>query len=31
MRHLRALAEAGLTDVHLLPVFDFATVPEAAA
>lgn len=28
MRHLRALAEAGLTDVHLLPVFDFATVPE---
>jgi pullulanase-type alpha-1,6-glucosidase len=29
MRHLRALAEAGLTDLHLLPVFDFATVPEA--
>ncbi len=28
MRHLRALAAAGLTDVHLLPVFDFATVPE---
>lgn len=28
MRHLRALAEAGLTDVHLLPVFDLATVPE---
>ena len=28
MRHLRALARAGLTDVHLLPVFDFATVPE---
>ena len=28
MRHLRALAEAGVTDVHLLPVFDFATVPE---
>ncbi|MFM2069363.1 MAG: hypothetical protein RLZZ584_4272, partial [Pseudomonadota bacterium] len=28
MRHLRALAQAGLTDVHLLPVFDFATVPE---
>ena len=23
-----ALAEAGLTDVHLLPVFDLATVPE---
>jgi pullulanase/glycogen debranching enzyme len=29
MRHLRALAQAGLTDVHLLPVFDFATVPES--
>lgn len=28
MRHLRALADAGLTDVHLLPVFDFANVPE---
>ncbi|TXI51599.1 MAG: DUF3372 domain-containing protein [Lysobacter sp.] len=28
MRHLRGLAEAGLTDVHLLPVFDLATVPE---
>ncbi len=28
MRHLRALADAGLTDVHLLPVFDFASVPE---
>jgi pullulanase/glycogen debranching enzyme len=28
MRHLRALADAGMTDVHLLPVFDFATVPE---
>jgi pullulanase/glycogen debranching enzyme len=28
MKHLKALAEAGLTDVHLLPVFDFATVPE---
>jgi pullulanase-type alpha-1,6-glucosidase len=28
MRHLKALAAAGLTDVHLLPVFDFATVPE---
>jgi pullulanase len=27
-RHLRALAEAGLTHVHLLPVFDFATVDE---
>ncbi|WP_407354420.1 pullulanase-type alpha-1,6-glucosidase [Luteimonas sp. R10] len=29
MRHLRALAAAGLTDVHLLPVFDLASVPEA--
>ena len=28
MRHLRALAKAGLTDVHLLPIFDFATLPE---
>ncbi len=28
MRHLQALAAAGVTDVHLLPVFDFATVPE---
>ena len=28
MRHLRALAQAGLTDVHLLPAFDLATVPE---
>ena len=28
MRHLRALASAGITDLHLLPVYDFATVPE---
>ncbi|TMQ18641.1 MAG: DUF3372 domain-containing protein [Deltaproteobacteria bacterium] len=28
MRHLTSLARAGLTDVHLLPVFDLATVPE---
>jgi pullulanase len=28
MRHLRALGKAGMTDVHLLPVFDIATVPE---
>ena len=28
MQHLRTLAAAGLTDVHLLPVFDLATVPE---
>ncbi|MFZ5548216.1 MAG: alpha-1,6-glucosidase domain-containing protein [Pseudomonadota bacterium] len=29
MRHLQALAKAGMTDVHLLPVFDLASVPEA--
>lgn len=28
MAHLRALADAGLTDLHLLPVYDFASVPE---
>ncbi len=28
MQHLQALSKAGLTDVHLLPVFDLATVPE---
>lgn len=28
MRHLASLARAGLTDIHLLPVFDLATVPE---
>ncbi len=28
MRHLRAIGQAGITDVHLLPVFDLATVPE---
>ncbi|SPM00089.1 Neopullulanase / Maltodextrin glucosidase [[Actinomadura] parvosata subsp. kistnae] len=31
MRELRALAADGITHVHLLPVFDFATVPERAA
>ncbi len=30
MRHLKALSDAGVTDVHLLPVFDLATVPEDA-
>lgn len=30
MKHLQALSQAGLTDVHLLPVFDIATIPEAA-
>ena len=29
MRHLRALGDAGITDIHLLPVFDIATIPEA--
>jgi pullulanase-type alpha-1,6-glucosidase len=27
-KHLRGLANAGLTHVHLLPVFDCATIPE---
>ena len=31
MRHLRALADAGLNTVHLLPVFDIATIPERRA
>ena len=31
MRHLRKLAAAGTSYVHLLPVFDFATVPERRA
>jgi pullulanase len=29
MKHLKALADAGLTDVHLLPVFDISSVPES--
>ena len=28
MKHLKALADAGVTDIHLLPVFDIASVPE---
>jgi len=28
MRHLAALSAAGLTDIHLLPVYDIASVPE---
>ncbi len=28
MRHLRSLALAGLTHVHLLPSFDIATINE---
>ena len=31
MRHLRNLAEAGLSDVHLLPSYDCATIPENRA
>ncbi|MGW1199637.1 pullulanase-type alpha-1,6-glucosidase [Streptomyces sp. NPDC002536] len=31
MRHLRQLAASGTSYVHLLPVFDFATVPERRA
>jgi pullulanase-type alpha-1,6-glucosidase len=29
MKHLSALARAGLTDVHLLPVYDIGSVPES--
>jgi pullulanase-type alpha-1,6-glucosidase len=28
MAHLKRLAAAGVTDIHLLPAFDLATVPE---
>ncbi|MEU4402651.1 pullulanase-type alpha-1,6-glucosidase [Micromonospora orduensis] len=31
MTHLRALGEAGVTHLHLLPAFDFATIPEKRA
>ncbi|MCO5186535.1 MAG: pullulanase-type alpha-1,6-glucosidase [Anaerolineae bacterium] len=31
MRHLQALADAGLTHLHLLPVFDIATINENEA
>jgi hypothetical protein len=31
MKHLKALADAGLTDVHLLPAFDIATIDENKA
>jgi pullulanase len=31
VRHLRALAEAGLTHLHLLPTFDIATIEEDEA
>ncbi|NUR24737.1 MAG: pullulanase-type alpha-1,6-glucosidase [Catenulispora sp.] len=30
-KHLRALAQSGVTHVHLLPVFDFSSVPELAS
>jgi pullulanase len=29
MKHLKGLADAGVTDVHLLPIFDIASVPES--
>ena len=28
MKHLAALSRAGMTDIHLLPVFDIGSVPE---
>jgi len=31
MQHLRSLAKAGLTHVHLLPSFDSSSVPELAS
>ncbi|MFY1637778.1 pullulanase-type alpha-1,6-glucosidase [Solwaraspora sp. WMMB335] len=31
MRHLTSLADAGVTHLHLLPAFDFATIPERRA
>jgi pullulanase-type alpha-1,6-glucosidase len=31
MKHLRSLARAGASYVHLLPVFDIATIPERRA
>jgi pullulanase-type alpha-1,6-glucosidase len=31
MTHLKALADAGTSHVHLLPVFDLATIPERTA
>jgi pullulanase len=31
MRHLRSLARAGVTHVHLLPTFDFSSTPERRA
>ncbi|MGC5052106.1 pullulanase-type alpha-1,6-glucosidase [Micromonospora sp. DT48] len=31
MRHLKAIGDAGVTHLHLLPAFDFATIPERRA
>ncbi|MFC7531165.1 pullulanase-type alpha-1,6-glucosidase [Actinoplanes sp. GCM10030250] len=31
MKHLRELSGAGVTHLHLLPAFDFATIPEKRA
>ncbi|SCL15435.1 alpha-1,6-glucosidases, pullulanase-type [Micromonospora nigra] len=31
MSHLRKLGDAGVTHLHLLPAFDFATIPERRA
>ncbi len=31
MKHLKALAAAGLNTIHLLPAFDIATIPEVKA
>ncbi len=31
MRHLKALGDAGVNYLHLLPAFDFATIPEKRA
>jgi pullulanase-type alpha-1,6-glucosidase len=31
MSHLRSLADAGVTHLHVLPAFDFATIPERRA
>jgi pullulanase len=28
MRHLKRLSDAGITDIHFLPIFDLASVPE---
>ncbi|RKN50613.1 pullulanase-type alpha-1,6-glucosidase [Micromonospora endolithica] len=31
MKHLKGLGDAGVTHLHLLPAFDFATIPERRA